>query len=213
VSSTPEVLAAGAEPRGRVRVGWSVPPTWRRVGLAAVVLVVVVAALASWWGGRPVPPRTIAVSVDQSEYTLPHRADPAGYAPLLLLLRVVSSGGSAQSLAVTDIHGSGIDANGTFLVASSGTHRAVVPAQVWCRAWVGGTGVRVRVLVGEGSGAVAREVTLDLGPGAPLHAQLDETCARWRAENAPGGVLLVGADQGRPARAAAVLGAALAGPG
>jgi hypothetical protein len=213
VPSTPEVLAAGDEPRGRVRTGRPVPPRLRRVAVAAGALLVAVAAVASWWGSRPDVPRTVAVSVDQSEYTLPHRADAGGEAPLLLLLRVDTPGGTARSLAVTDIHGSGVDANGTFLVGTTTNHRAVVPAHVSCRAWVGGTGVLVRVLVGEGSGAVAREVTLDLGPGAPLHAQLDETCARWRAENAPGGVLLVGADQGRPARAAAILGTLSGGAG
>jgi hypothetical protein len=73
---------------------------------------------------------------------------------------------------------------------------------VSCGAWVGGAGVRVHVLAGTGGAAVGRVATLDLGPGEPLHAQVDETCARWRAVQAPRGALLVGGDQGRSLREA-----------
>jgi hypothetical protein len=211
VASAPEVLAAGGEPGGRVRVGWSPPRRLRIVTGVAGALLVAVAAAASWFAGRSDLARTVTVAVDRSEYTLPHPADAAGNAPLLLLLRVDPAGGTDQPLVVTDIHGGGVDAIGRYAVGSGDTHRAVVQATVSCPSWVGGTGVRVQVLVGQGSDTVAREATLDLGPGAPLHAQVDETCARWRAAYAPGGVLLVGPGQGRSERAAelaALLGSA-----
>jgi hypothetical protein len=202
VTSAPEVLAAGREPRRRLRAGPAVSPRARRVLVAAGAVLLVVAAAASWSAGRSALAPTVHVAVDRSEYTLPHPADADGHAPLLLLLRVDAARATSDRLAVTAIDGGGVTAAGTYPVATNGTHRAVVRATVSCPEWTGGAGVRVRVAVGSGSGAVTREATLDLGPGEPLHAQVDETCARWRAARAPGGVLLVGGDQGRSLREA-----------
>ncbi len=196
MDADPEVLSGGREPgapraaaarrRDRAHSVWIPVRRGLVVGLAVAVLAGAGAVLWRRAHPAPLPVPTVLVEVDPSEYLLPQSQGGDSEPGLLLLLHVSLRPGPGErptgALSIVAVEGGGVSAHGHYDVpggAAGAGGQVTLSTSLSCQDWAAGAGVRVRLEVAADGRTAATTATLDLGPGSPVHAQLDEVCARY----------------------------------